>query len=132
MTERFEGGCLCGDARYVADGAPLNQRICHCRKCQKAIGAAFNARLLFSSASVTLTGPISYRHSSPDLERAFCAKCGTTLFSRRASTDALAITSGSLDDPSLFQPDMHFWTSSKQPWVTLADGLPQYPEWPPQ
>ncbi len=41
------------------------------------------------------------------------------------------MTAGSLDDPSLFRPDMHFWVSSKQPWLKLDDGLPQYPEGPP-
>lgn len=132
MSGRYEGGCLCGRARYVAEAAPVNQRVCHCRKCQKAIGAAFNARLLFRAADVTVTGPVAYAHSSEDLERAFCPSCGTTLFSRRASTTMLAITAGSLDDPSLFEPDMHFWTASKQPWVALADGLPTYPEWPPE
>jgi hypothetical protein len=26
---------------------------------------------------------------------------------------------------------MHFWVSSKQPWLIIADNLPQYPEGPP-
>ena len=124
----YEGGCLCGSVRYVAEGVPVNQRICHCRLCQKALGAAFNARLLFRSADVRVSGAATRFHSSPDLQRAFCGACGTTLFSFRHSRDVVALTAGSLDDPSQFQPDMHFWTSSRQAWVKLDDGLPQYPE----
>ena len=55
---RYEGGCLCGAVRYSAEAEPINERVCHCRLCQKAIGAAFNARLLFRIEDVTLSGPI--------------------------------------------------------------------------
>jgi hypothetical protein len=123
----FSGGCLCGSVRYRAAGEPLNQRICHCTLCQKAIGAAFNARLLMRIEDVTISGPYATFHSSENLERGFCQKCGTTIFSRRANI-GIGLTAGSLDDPSLFMPDMHIWTSSRQPWLTISDGLPQFAE----
>jgi len=128
---KFQGGCLCGAVRYHADVAPINERVCHCRRCQKAIGAAFNARLLFRIDDVTVEGEVATVNSSPDLKRGFCAACGTTMFSRRDSRGIIGVTSGSLDDPSQFNPDMHFWTASKQPWVRLDDGLPQYEGAPP-
>lgn len=128
---KYEGGCLCGAVRYKAEVEPVNQRVCHCRIWQRAIGAAFNARLLFRSDDVTIEGPVATINSTPDLKRGFCPACGTTLFSRRDSRGILGVTSGSLDDPSLFKPDMHFWTASKQPWVMLDDGLPQYEGAPP-
>jgi hypothetical protein len=99
--------------------------------CQKAIGAAFNARVQMRIEDVVISGPISTFHSSETLERGFCSRCGSTVFSRRAPAGIMGLTAGSLDDPSLFKPDMHFWISSKQPWLEIADGLPQYPESPP-
>ena len=128
MSRVYEGGCLCGASRYVAKGAPLNVRVCHCRLCQKAIGAAFNARALFSSSLVQLSGPIGRSNSSADLARGFCIRCGTTLFSERASIGALGLTLGSMDAPDAFTPTEHIWISSKQAWVRLDDGLAQYPE----
>ena len=128
---KLTGGCLCGQVRYVADGEPLNSRVCHCRLCQRVIGASFNARILFHQADVRVSGPVSRFHSSADLERGFCSQCGTTVFSARPGKGLMGLTAGSLDDPSVFRPDMHFWVSSKQPWVVLADGLPQYPEGAP-
>src|SRR3954468_17254089 len=131
MAQRYEGGCLCGAVRYAVEAEPINERICHCRLCQKALGAAFNARLLFHIDDVTLSGPIATVTSSPPLQRGFCRNCGTTIFSRREAAGIMGLTSGSLDDPSLFQPQMHFHTASRQPWVKLDDGLPQYEGAPP-
>jgi hypothetical protein len=127
----FRGGCLCGAVRYQTTGKPVNQRICHCRLCQKAIGAAFNARVLMRIEDVAVSGPLGTYHSSEALERGFCKTCGASIFSRRAVAGLMGLTVGGLDDPSLFAPDMHFWTSSKQSWLEIADGLPQYPEGPP-
>lgn len=128
---KFCGGCLCKSVRYETTAEPLNQRVCHCQECQKAIGAAFNARLLMRIQDVCITGPVSTIYSSETLERGFCSRCGASIFSRRISAGVIGLTVGSLDDPSLFNPDMHFWVSSKQPWLKIADDLPQYPESPP-
>lgn len=130
-AKHYAGGCLCGAVRYSADGEPLNERICHCRLCQKAIGAAFNARILFRAEDVTLNGPVGRFRSSREVIRGFCMQCGTTVTSERPQMHFVGLTAGSLDDPSVFRPAMHIWTSSRQPWVTLNDGLPQYPEGAP-
>jgi len=68
---------------------------------------------------VAISGPISTFHSSETLERGFCSHCGSSIFSRRVSAGVIGLTAGSLDEPSLFKPDMHFY------------GLSQYPEGPP-
>lgn len=127
----FQGGCLCGAVRYETSSEPVNQRVCHCRACQKVIGAAFNARILMRIGDVAISGPVSTYRSSETLERGFCPQCGSSIFSRRVSAGVIGLTAGSLDDPSLFEPDMHFWVSSMQPWLVIADNLPQYPEGPP-
>lgn len=127
----YVGGCLCGAVRYRAEAEPINERVCHCRLCQKAIGAAFNARVLFRVDDVTIGGPIAFANSSDELERGFCPRCGTTIFSRRNAAGIIGVTSGSLDDPSLFKPQMHIFVASKQDWLRLDDGLPQYEAGPP-
>ena len=129
---RYQGGCLCKAVRYSTDAAPINERVCHCRLCQTAIGAAFNARVLFRIDDVTIEGPLATVNTSPDLKRGFCPNCGTTMFSRRDSAGIIGITTGSLDDPTGFNPQMHIFTASKQPWVVLDDGVPQYEGAPPR
>ena len=125
------GGCLCGEVRYAAQGDPINERVCHCRLCQRAIGAAFNARALYAVEAVTVSGPVGTAHSSEGLKRGFCTRCGTTIFSKREGLGIMGLTSGSMDDPSGFAPIDHIWVSSKQPWLKLDDGLPQHAEGPP-
>lgn len=36
---------------------------------------------------------------------------------------------GSLDTPDALQPDVHIYTSSKQPWVQLTEGVPAVPQY---
>lgn len=120
------GGCLCGSVRWQAHGPALNARVCHCRLCQQVIGAAFNARLLFPREAVQITGPITEFPSSEAIQRGFCPRCGTTIYSHRHAAGTLGLTSGSMDDPSAFQPDCHFFVASKQAWVTIPEGIPAY------
>lgn len=122
---------MCGACRYETRAEPINIRACHCRMCQKAIGASFNARVLVPLDSLTIEGPVGWYQSSELLRRGFCTQCGTTLFSERQSANAIGLTMGSLDDPDRFMPAEHIWTSSQQAWLTLTDDLPGYEEGPP-
>lgn len=131
MSETITGGCLCGACRYETQAEPINIRACHCRLCQKAIGASFNARVLVPLDSLAVTGEVAWYASSDNLQRGFCPRCGTTLFSERASANLVGLTMGSLDDPDRFAPAEHIWISSKQAWLAFDDGLPQHAEGPP-
>ena len=128
MSETITGGCFCGACRYETQAAPINIRACHCRMCQKAIGASFNARVLVPLDTLTITGPVGWYQTSEPLRRGFCTVCGTSLFTERASVNAIGLTMGSLDDPDRFMPDEHIWVSSKQAWLGLGDDVPCYDE----
>lgn len=131
MADPITGGCFCGACRYETTAEPINIRACHCRMCQKAIGASFNARVLVPLDRLMIEGPVGWHASSETLRRGFCTICGTTLFSERASANAIGLTMGSLDDPNRFFPAEHIWLSSRQAWLTHADDLPCYEEGPP-
>lgn len=126
----IEGGCLCGACRYSTDAAPLNVRVCHCHRCQKATGAAFYARVMVPLAGLVIDGPVGWVSADSGIRRGFCTGCGTTLFSERRSAGTIGLSMGSLDRPELFEPTEHIWTSSKQAWLVLNDGRLQYPEGP--
>lgn len=131
MTGAITGGCLCGACRYATDAAPLNVRACHCRRCQKATGGPFYARVMVPLDRVTMDGPIGWYDGGTGVRRGFCTRCGTTLFSERATANTIGLTMGSLDDPDRFTPTEHIYTASKQAWLVLDDALPQYTEGPP-
>mgnify|MGYP001544268543 CR=1 FL=1 len=125
-----DGGCLCGAVRFTAEGEPINVRICHCRRCQKAMGSPFYARALFEPKTVTISGDAASYPSSEALDRVFCPTCGTRLFSRRTNGTAIGIALATFDDRNAFAPTEHIWVSEKIAWVEIKDGLPQHQRGP--
>jgi hypothetical protein len=82
----YEGGCLCGDIRFVATMtaalSALKPHTCSCTLCQRHSGALTVAWVEFPSADVAWTGPggapATWR-SSAWSGRAFCKNCGSTI-----------------------------------------------------
>jgi hypothetical protein len=124
------GGCFCGAVRFACTGEPINVRICHCRNCQKATASPYFARALFSHDALAIQGETARFPSSDALDRMFCPRCGTRLFSWRKTRPVVGVALACFDDPNAFSPTDHIWVSAKIGWVNLNDGLPQFPENP--
>ncbi|MFC7066949.1 GFA family protein [Brucella rhizosphaerae] len=108
--DRFTGGCLCGDIRFVASGCPYRVGICHCLDCRKQHGALFHASAIFPEASVTIDGnPGDYEG------RFFCPRCGSSVLSR--SGDEVEINLGSLDAIDQLTPTYELWTIRRESWL---------------
>lgn len=108
--DRFTGGCLCGDIRFVASGRPYRVGICHCLDCRKQHGALFHASAIFPEASVTIDGnPGDYEG------RFFCPRCGSSVLSR--SGDEVEINLGSLDAIDQLTPTYELWTIRRESWL---------------
>ena len=121
------GGCLCGAVRYEASAPPVSVVVCHCRDCQKQAGSAFSIISVFPRDAVRFDGTpamyLGHGDSGGEVERNFCSACGSPLFSDSAAMrkrGIIAIKAGTLDDVSDLSPRLHYWTRSKQPWVSLA------------
>ena len=125
-----EGSCLCGAVRFRAEGAPINVRVCHCRLCQKSMGAPFFARALFPQTAVTLEGPTGGYSTSDRIARVFCRRCGTRIGSWRTDGTAAGVALALFHDRDAFSPTEHIWVSEKIDWVRISDQLPQFPEAP--
>lgn len=124
----WTGGCLCGKIRYLASTDPIRVVSCHCGMCRRTSGAAFMTFVHFPARAFAWQGaePMRYR-SSADAERGFCAACGSTLSMHEAVlADRVQVSLGSLDRPDLVRPDDHVWTSSRLPWLEVADDLPRF------
>jgi hypothetical protein len=59
-----------------------------------------------------------------------CADCGVTVWSNypQAGPNIHFIRVGTLDEPARVPPDIHIYTSTKQPWVILPPDVPAVPE----
>ena len=139
------GRCTCGAVRYRMTGMPLFVHCCHCRWCQRETGASFALNALIEADRVVLLRGepeivVTPSNSGEGQKIARCPKCRIALWSNYAGAgDALRfIRVGTLDDPDGFPPDIHIFTSSKQPWVVLSPTIPAVAEyydakehWPP-
>lgn len=57
----------------------------------------------------------------------FCPDCGTRIYHDSGGVHpVIKIKPGTLDDTSWLTPTAHAWTSSKQPWVPIPDGVPTH------
>jgi hypothetical protein len=125
----YAGGCLCGAVRYEARGTARYPCYCHCQSCRRAAGAPLVAWATFERAQLHISrGSLAEHRSSAGVVRGFCASCGSALTYRNEARAAdIDITLASLDEPALLVPRMHMWVQDKLPWLSITDGLPQYP-----
>lgn len=121
----MSGGCQCGAVRYHATRFLDTSHICHCRMCQKAAGSFFAALIgVPREALVWTRGEPAVFNSSDPVKRGFCRDCGTPLFYDYASSKHLSVTTGSLDDPATFPPQVQFGIEGRMPWFEALTKLP--------
>ncbi len=131
----IEGGCDCGSIRYRMLTAPLVVHCCHCRWCQRETGASFALNAMIESSRVVNLGEepelVQTPSNSGKGQRiARCSKCEVAVWSHYAGSGHLTkfVRAGTLDDPDVLAPDVHVFTASKQPWLTLPANARSYSE----
>ena len=123
-----EGGCSCGEVRYRLSSDPLFVHCCHCLNCQRQTGSAFVINILIETDRIELLAgepqPIDVPRSSGT--QRICPTCQIAVYSRYTRATTRFVRAGTLDDPSAVEPDVHIYTRSKLPWVTLPEGVPAF------
>jgi hypothetical protein len=130
------GGCLCGQVRFSIDAEPVGARACWCRDCQRIASGSATVNVLFPEEAVAFTGEITTIERTADsgntVERGFCPRCGSQMYSRTVQPAGLPmrIRAGTLDDPELMAPQAIIWTDSAPSWAVLDPKLPHHPKGP--
>ncbi len=128
----MNGDCLCGGVRIEVSGKVGPVVYCHCSRCRKASGTAFGANAdVWLKYWRVLAGEDLIREfeSSPGVFRAFCGRCGSPIYSRRANApDVLRLRLGILNDDPGRRSLAHFWVGSKAAWFDIWTrvGCPRY------
>jgi hypothetical protein len=128
---RLEGGCSCGSVRYRLASEPLFVHCCHCLNCQRQTGSAFVVNVLIEADRVELLSgrpePVGVPRDDGSTQRVFrCPDCRVAVFSNYTRPEVYFVRGGTLDEPSSVAPDVHIYTRSKLPWVTLPDDAPAF------
>ena len=131
MTIR--GSCLCGAVRFEADKVRWLTH-CHCANCRKLTGAAFATYAHVDSDKFRFIAgeDMTVQHeSSPGSFRNRCKVCGCPTPGKAPYLPTVSIPAGLLDDDPEVRPRLHVFTSSRAPWWTIQDDLPQHEKWVP-
>lgn len=128
----LDGRCACGAVSYSMKTKPIVVHCCHCSECQRQTGSAFVLNAIIEAERVTVEGPViettleTPSGNGQTITR--CKECGVAVFSNYLSRKGKLryIRVGTLDQPDKCPPDVHIFTSSKLPWVTLNSDAPVF------
>ena len=131
MSVPREGGCSCGAVRYRLTSEPLFTHCCHCLNCQRQTGSAFVINLLIEADCVELLAgapqAVDVPRDDSTAQRIFrCPTCQVAVFSEYGRPEVRFVRAGTLDEPAAATPNVHIYTRSKLPWITLPDSIPAY------
>lgn len=125
----FDGGCACGGVRYRMESQPLFVHCCHCRWCQRESGASYALNALIEADRVSLLEgepemTLTPSNSGKGQKIWRCPDCRVALWSNYAGfgDKVRFVRVGTLDYADRIAPDIHIFTSSKQPWVVIPEG----------
>lgn len=127
------GACFCGGIKYQIDGELTDPRSCHCSRCRKAFSAQASAYALVGAGTFSwmqgadlLTSYVNVRGEGLQ----FCKTCGSTLCGV-VGGEVHGVTLGCVDGDPKLKLARHIFVGSKATWEEIAEGVPQYEEYPP-
>jgi hypothetical protein len=131
------GSCACGRMHFELDGRPLLMRHCHCGRCRHARGSAHATNVIYQIDTLryTVGEELLVDFDLPGAQffgTSFCSHCGGAMPRRSPARGWAVVPAGSLDTDPLIHPMAHQFVASKVPWFDITDGVPQFPEAPPQ
>ena len=131
MSAAIAGGCQCGAVRYQLRGPLPAAYACHCGECKKQSASAFSMSVALRFAELDVRGEIAtYETRAFSGKRKlalFCPVCGTRLWHRPCEdSEWITLKIGTLDVTTGISPRGHLWTSKKQPWILISEGVPTF------
>lgn len=125
----IRGSCLCGAVQLEID-EPLEHapEACHCSQCRKQTGSfliAVNVRR--TALRVRGDESVTWYRSSEQVQRGFCATCGSTLFwmPLMPGYEWTSVAMGCIDTPMKLQIAKHLFVADKGSYYEITDRAPQ-------
>jgi hypothetical protein len=126
---KVDGRCHCGQIRYEAEIDADKVSVCHCTDCQTLTGTAYRVSAPASAASlVFLAGVpkiyIKTADSGNQRAQAFCADCGTPIYSADAKEPQIFfLRVGTMSQRAALPAKRQIWYRSALAWVSDISGL---------
>ena len=134
---KIDGRCHCGRISYEAEVEPEDVMVCHCTDCQTLSGSAFRTVVparegTFRLLSGDLKIYIKTSESGTRRPQAFCAECGTPIYSSVVGDEPKVynIRVGTVRQRIELIPKLQLWHRSSQQWVTSLGSIPKMEKQP--
>jgi len=130
----IRGSCLCSLVTFEVAKLAGPYELCHCARCRKASGSAFQAMIGARTADFRLLSGVEHisSYEAPTLEAppayrvSFCTRCGSQVPNPLPEDEWFEIAAGLLDDDPQVRPDKHIFVELTPPWLPITDELPRY------
>ncbi len=106
---------------------------CHCTWCQRESGSAFALNGMIETRHIELLSGAPVGRDLPSASGKgqkvmACPSCGVALWAHYNGTGPrfAYVKMGTLDDTGAVAPDVHIFTSTKQPWLMLTGDVPVF------
>ncbi|MGB3316117.1 MAG: GFA family protein [Albidovulum sp.] len=124
------GACECGAVTYAIKAGPLHVYACHCLNCQTRSGSAFAEHAMLGADAFECDGSVEEFQRAANgmqLTEVFCQTCHTRIYNRNNMLPGMIfLSAGTLESSQRLEPMAHIWTSRKQGWVRLPEGIPTF------
>ncbi|HBO1619933.1 TPA: GFA family protein [Pseudomonas aeruginosa] len=128
MKYPITGSCQCGNVTYKLSKPPIAVAACHCKQCQQLSTSAFSITAMIEPDSINISGEMneySRVAASGNISSAkFCPTCTNHIYHYNPSNPQhLMLKPSTLSDTSIIKPTIHVWTSEKQDWFEIPQGV---------
>ena len=133
MPDALTGRCGCGAVSFALSEPLVGAAYCHCTRCQRRSGTAFQASALAARGSFRVVeGEEHVGTWAPEggFEKSFCLECGSALFGRKPDDpETVVVRLGAIDGDPGVRPQAHQYVAYAAPWSQIPDdGLPRFDE----
>lgn len=118
---------MCGGITLSYQGEIGPANYCHCEDCRRANGSAFNIGVRVERRNLQVNARSELRaykyvsDSGKEIERYFCARCGSPIFTLHPAKPEYAwVKAGIIKDPSVVKPAFEIWAQDRVKWGTVS------------
>ena len=125
-----KGRCECGGVRFQSIGPWRDVIACHCETCRRTSGHFWAASAVpEETLELTSSDTLVWFNSSNTAKRAFCNRCGASLFYKHIDKSYIAVGAGTLDAPTGLRMVEEVFTHEKGDYYALTEGMKHHEDW---
>jgi hypothetical protein len=128
--------CHCRAFSVTLEGEPVLVSSCGCTHCQRRTGSFYGVTVYFRPRQmIERSGPeATFQRPDSTATFHFCPTCGSNVWwgLDDHGEDILGVAGGCFTDPTLPSPQRMVHCDTRHPYVRVPEGVPEYPDAPPE